>query len=117
MVFLRHGACVIGQDEARELAGNALGFQNVHGRLADEVRLLAPDGPAHSGFRRVCQAVGVLADDNVALFQAQYALGLDAHGPDAERLARRHRLVPEFLAPAGGDVDFVAQVRRQSRRA
>ena len=84
VVFLRHWASVIGQDEAREPAGNALGFQNVHGRLADEVRLLAADRPAHSGFRRMGQAVGVLSDDNVALFQAQYALGLDAHGPDAE---------------------------------
>ena len=59
--------------------------------LADEERLVhlhAPSRrPASNG---LVSAVGVLADDDVALLQAQQALRLDAERPDA-RVARRPR--------------------------
>src|SRR5262249_22265651 len=78
--------------------------------LADEERLALRDGPGHVGLVRVGEAIRVLADDDVALLEAQHALGLDAEGPDAQRLSSFHEGVPHMLAEVRGHVDLVAEL-------
>ena len=52
--------------------------------LADVERLLLCQRPIHAGFDRVGEAVGVLADNDVALLQTQNALRLDAERLQAD---------------------------------
>src|SRR6516225_10084982 len=52
-------------------------------RLADEVRLVELDRPVQAGAEAAGQAVGVLADDKVALFQPEDALRLHPERNDA----------------------------------
>ncbi len=54
-------------------------------------------------------AVGVLADDHVAFFQAQQALGLDAERANAQPRAGLHQGIPQALGVARRHVHFVAQ--------
>src|SRR5262245_48122699 len=51
--------------------------------LADEVFLVQLDGPIQLSAKGLGQPIGVLADDEMALFQPQDALGLDAEGRNA----------------------------------
>ncbi|MNZ40296.1 hypothetical protein D3C78_578090 [compost metagenome] len=55
-------------------------------------------------------AVGVLADDHVALLQAQQALGLDAERADLVLRAGLHQRIPQVFAVARRHVDLVAQL-------
>ena len=76
----------------------AAGVLDLDGFLAHEIGLGLADRPGHVGFVGMRQAVGVLADDDVALLQPQHALGLDAERLDVEGLARLHQRVPHMLA-------------------
>ena len=56
------------------------------------------------------EAVGVLADDDVALLETQHALRLDAEWLDAEGLAGLDQLVPQRFAHLRRAVDLVAEL-------
>jgi hypothetical protein len=55
------------------------------------------------------QPVGILADDDVSLFEAQYALRLNAEGLNAESLPGIDKPVPHLGAKARKAMDFVAE--------
>lgn len=108
MAFQRLAAAP-GQGETDQFADRRLRLEDLHGALADEERLAAGDGPVHVDLGRAGHAVGVLADDHVALFQAQQALGLDPERTNVMRLAGLHQRVPQRLAVARRCVDLVPQ--------
>src|SRR5215472_16294056 len=64
-------------------------------RLADEVVLVQLDRPVQPGAEAPGQAVGVLADDEVALLQPQDPLGLDAERGRAQVLAVLQQRLPD----------------------
>ena len=76
--------------------------------LADEEWLVALDGPFEMRFGGYSQAVGVLANDDVALLQAEYPLSLDTEWPDARLLTGFHQSVPDRRGLRRADVNFVA---------
>ena len=79
--------------------------------LADEVLVLVElDDPRHRRAVGRGLRVGVLADDDVQLLQAQDALGLEAEGADAVLGAGLEDRVPHVLAVGGGEVDLVADL-------
>ena len=78
---------------------------------ADEVLLLVElDDPRHRGAERRRLGVGVLADEDVQLLQAQDALRLEPERPQAVLGARLEQRVPEVLAVRGREVDLVADL-------
>ena len=82
--------------------------------LAQEVVLVGLDHPAQPDLERVGFGVGVLADQDVLLLEAQDALGLQAEGLDAVALPRCHELVPHVLAVHRREMDLVAQLAHEA---
>jgi hypothetical protein len=56
---------------------------------------------------QVCVLVGVLTNDEVALFQAPHPLCLDAERRDAEVRTRRHQGLPDVQAVGGRYVQLL----------
>src|SRR5215204_1576822 len=77
--------------------------------LARKVVLVRLDHPAEAHIVGSCEPVGVLANDEVALLQAQDALRLDAEGPYAQVRAALHERLPHVQAVGCGHVDLVAE--------
>jgi hypothetical protein len=94
--------------EADELLPQLVVGQVVQGGPANEVRLVQLDRPGQAGLDRRGERVGILRDDNVALFEAQDTLRFDAEGRDAVFLAGFQEEVPLILAVFGGDGLLVA---------
>src|SRR5215469_13241292 len=78
--------------------------------LADEVVLVQLDRPVQPGAEAPGQAVGVLADDEVALLQPQDPLGLDAERGRAQVPAVLQQRLPDVQPVAGRDVQLVAHL-------
>ena len=78
--------------------------------LADEVGLRLGDDPAQAEIVGRHRAVGLLADDDVALLGAQHVHRLGAVGRDAVRLRRPPQRLPHRAAVVGRHVDLVAEL-------
>ena len=92
------------------VAGGLLGVV-LERPLADEVLLLVElDDPRHRGAERRRLGVGVLADEDVHLLQAQDPLRLEPERPQPERLAGAQQRVPDVLAVGRREVDLVADL-------
>ena len=78
--------------------------------LADEVVLVELDDPRHRRLERIRLRVGVLADQDVHLLEAQDALGLEAERRGVPFLARLEQRVPDVLAERAREVDLVAEL-------
>src|SRR5579871_4166574 len=76
MTLLRHRCFRIGKGEAHKLAGQWASRLDRDRSPAHEVRLVLGDRPGHARLMRMGQPVGVLADDDMPLFEAQHPLGL-----------------------------------------
>ena len=108
--FLQHDLRVVGQ-EADELLAALRDHVGAGERaLADEVGLGLADRPGEAGVVGGQRAVGVLADDDVALLGAHHVHRLGAVGHDVVLLAGLPQLLPEGEAVAGGDVDLEAEL-------
>ena len=94
--------------EADQLARDAALAVRGERRPADEERL-GRTRPAHADFERIGQAIGVLTDDYVSLFEPQNPLRLDAEARQSPLRAGVQQAVPEIFAATRRDVDFVAQ--------
>src|SRR5580658_2335890 len=68
---------------------------------ADEVWLIKFGHPSHASFVGVAESVGIHADYDVLLFQAQHALRLYPKGPQVYRGARLQHLFPEMASTLG----------------
>src|SRR5215469_5928578 len=79
-------------------------------RLADEVRLVELDRPVQAGAEAAGQAVGVLPDDEVALFQPQDALRLHPERTRAKVGAALHERFPDVQPVCGWDMQLVAEL-------
>ena len=110
VAFLGAGVAVVGEREADQFAGQRLLGLDLRRAAADEERLGLGDRPGHVGLPDAGEAVGVLADDDVAFFEAQHALGFDAEGADAFGPAGRHQRVPQGFALACRHVDLIAEL-------
>src|SRR5580704_15762838 len=78
--------------------------------LAQEVVLVELDRPVKPRAEAAGQAVGVLADDKVALLKAQDALGLHPERRDPEVGAAVHQRLPDVQPVPGRDVQLVRQL-------
>src|SRR5262249_20772462 len=110
----RHRRRRVVDSEADELARQPLGVLDLDGAAADVEWLGLADRPGHVGLVGMREAIGILADDDVTLFQTENALRLDAEGTDALRLAGFHERVPDMLATMRGHVDLVAELTNES---
>ena len=79
-------------------------------RLPTKSGLALPTCPAEAEIVRRHRAVGLLADDDVALLGAQHMHRLGAVGRDAERLARGIDRLPDRAAVIGRHVDLEAEL-------
>src|SRR5215472_2518758 len=79
-----------------------------------EVLLVQPDGPVESRAERPGQAVGVLANDEVAFLEPQYPLCLDPERSNAQVGALLKQGFPDVQAVARWDVEFVAELAREA---
>src|ERR1700724_943219 len=59
---------------------------------------------------RVRQPVGILTDDEMALFQAQHALRFHTERAYGPRPAGRQPRLPDLGSPAGRNADFISQL-------
>ncbi len=115
-------AVVCGADDLQPLVGHDAGrdhreadqalarlvlLHTADGPLAQEVGLVQFDGQFHVGGHRVGQAVGVLADDEVAFLQPQDALRFDTEGADVKFAAGGQHRFPDVAAVAGRAMDLV----------
>ena len=75
-------------DEADQLVAQSPVTNGEETGPANEVLLVEADRPFHVAFQRVRHGVGVLPDDDVLLFQAQYSLRLQPERSDVELAAR-----------------------------
>ena len=105
------GHVAVGQREADERRLGRLLGGALERPPADEVLLLVElDDPRHRGAVGRRLRVGVLADEDVHLLQAQHPLRLEAERADAVLGARLQHRVPEVLAVRGRVVDLVADL-------
>src|SRR5919109_4784685 len=109
LAALRRHAAVL-HLEADQLLAIAAGADVLEGPLADEVVLVELDDPRHVRLERVRLGVGVLADEDVHLLEAQDALRLETERPDAEVLATLEDRVPHVFAVGTGEVELVAEL-------
>ncbi len=72
--------------------------------------LVELDRPRHRRAERSRLGVGVLADDDVLLLQAQDPLRLEPERADPLRLAGLQQRVPDVLAVRRREVDLVAEL-------
>ena len=79
-------------------------------RLAEKVVLVQLHHPAQPSPKRCRERVGVLADDDVLLLQAQDALALQTEGEDAEVDARLQHRVPDVLGVRAWEMHLIAQL-------
>src|ERR1700680_2882986 len=63
---------------------------------------------------RVGQPVGILTDDEMALFQAQHALRFHAERAYGPRPAGRPKRLPDLGSAAGRNVDFISQLTHEA---
>ena len=87
-----------------------------HGKaaLADEEGLIHPDRPRRIDLQAIGDAIGILADDEMALLETQHALGLDAKGFDAPCRSRRKQYAPQVQRMFGGHMYLVAQLANKA---
>ena len=96
--------------EADELLAEAALEHVLERPLADEVVLVELGDPGHRRLEHVRLRVGVLADEDVHLLEAQDPLRLEAERPDAEVGAALEDRVPDVLAVRAREVDLVAEL-------
>ncbi len=107
--FFEHGARVLGAQTHQLLSSGCLHGRPLQRPLADEIHFVLADGPSQPGVIGRHGAVGVLADDDVALLRAQHVHGLGAVFGDAVRLARRMDGLPHAPAEIRRHVDLESQ--------
>ena len=92
----------------QHLARSALP-ENSQAALTHEKGFLHVDRPSRIGFEWIGQAVGVLADDEMALFQAQQALRLHSEGAQPGGQAGIEQRPPNGLSGTGRHMDLKSQ--------
>ena len=85
--------------------------------LADEVVLVELDDPGHRRLERVRLGVGVLADEDVHLLEAQDALGLEPERRRRSTPCRARAARPRRARRAGSGSGSRSRARRRSRCA
>ena len=85
--------------------------------LADEVVLVELDDPRHARLEDVRLGVGVLADEDVHLLEAEDPLRLEPERPDAEVGARARGSRPRRARRTGSGSGSRSRARRRSRCA
>src|SRR5690606_36230049 len=80
------------------------------GAVAQEVGFIKLDKAFKVGGERIGQAVGVLPDDDVRLFQAQNTLGFDAERSNAKIAACGQELLPHVAPIPRGAMDFIRKL-------
>src|SRR6202171_2909133 len=82
----------------------------LQGAPPEEIGLIEFHHPLETGAVRIGKGIGVLADDDVRLFEPQDALRLEAEGLDPEVTASLHDRVPDMLPVRARHVNLIAQL-------
>ena len=104
--FLEHQLRIAGQQADQLPAIGCAHRQSCQRALADEIRLKLTDRPTEADIIRGRSAVGLLADDDVALLGSQHVHGLGAIGGDAVRGPRLVDRRPDRQCVIRRYVDF-----------
>ena len=87
--------CCRGEGKADQLPAPGLSGENFHRALTDKKGFSMADRPVKPNLTWMAHTIGILSDNDVALFQAQQTLGFNAERPDAKPFACRHEPIPE----------------------
>ena len=101
-------------DESHQLLFGAPLAGHRQAAPSDEIVLVEPDHPLGAGLQGIGRRVGILTDDEVSLFQAQYPLGFQAKGGNAEFLARLHQGGPHVFTVFRREVDLPAGLSHEA---
>src|SRR5262249_19351242 len=105
MAFLRQRSRTVDR-KSDELAPRTSASMGRKRSVADKEWLR--DG--HADFHRIGQPVGILPDNDMALFQPQDALRLDAERLQSVRAAGLRQRIPDELPARGRHVNFVSKL-------
>src|SRR5262245_53578518 len=108
MAFLRQRSRAIDR-KSDELASKTLASMGRKRSVADK-EWLRGGRRGHADFHRIGQPVGVLPDNDMALFQPQDALRLDAERLQSVRASGLRKRIPDELPARGRHVNFVSKL-------
>src|SRR5258706_13549958 len=108
MACLARVTAVVGiERESDQLRLGFLSPDDLQTALPDEIGFVHLYRPAHGSLDRRRQAIGVLPDDDVCLFQPQQSLRLAAEPPDTVRMPGLHQRVPQEARTLCGHANLV----------
>ncbi|OIQ88070.1 hypothetical protein GALL_300770 [mine drainage metagenome] len=112
--FVRQCPGRIRQGETDQFLGQRLPCLDLQAALPEVERLVAGQRPVQPDFQRLGEPVGIVANDEMAHFQAQQALRIDAERSEPGSLTSLHQRLPDVHDTLRRRVDFVGQVGHEA---